>query len=113
LESHTLSVKHELNAIKEQNNTTQHSIQTNVDCLESIFWKMWSKFEDPPEELDGMDYDKHRVESDLKRGIEELNESSIDLLISHDEIPPQKLNEPLQTQPDTNHGTGYVNNNMK
>jgi hypothetical protein len=112
IDNHTISVQNELQTIKEQSQNTQQSVQSSVDWLESIFWKMWSKFKDPPEEIEGMDYEKHRVETELKRGIEEPNESSIDLLISHDDIPPQKLAEPLQTQsPDTYHGTGNVNNN--
>jgi hypothetical protein len=52
LDNHSNSVQYELKEIKEQNQATQTSVQSNVDRLESIFWKMWSKFEDPPEELE-------------------------------------------------------------
>jgi hypothetical protein len=75
---------------------------------------MWSRFEDPPEDYDGMEYEKTRKEDELKRGIDQIapNESSIDLSISHDDIPPQQqcTSTLLQTQTSVStHGDDTVN----
>jgi hypothetical protein len=111
LENHITSVQYDLHEIKEQNNDTKDSVKSNVDRLESIFWKMWSRFEDPPEEYDGMEYEKTRKEDALKRSLDQIaqNESSIDLSISQDDIPKQ-TNNLLQTQTSVStHGAGTVN----
>jgi hypothetical protein len=88
LDAHITTVQYDLHEIKEQNRDTKDSVKTNVDRLESIFWKMWSRFEDPPDDFDGMEYEKSRQDLALKRGLDQVdaNSSQCDFSISHDDI---------------------------
>jgi hypothetical protein len=63
LDDHVSSVKTQLSDISEECKKTTKTVESNVDRLENIFWKMWSRFEDTPTEPVGMDYQKNKRRS--------------------------------------------------
>jgi hypothetical protein len=100
LDVHISTVKDQLKDISDECKKTTISVETNVDRLENIFWKMWSRFEDAPEP-EVMDYQKTRDEAKLKRTSEQANnntDASIDLSLSLSHIDDGVTSNMILTQ---------------
>jgi hypothetical protein len=112
LDEHVNTVTTQLDSIKEECKNTTKTVESNVDRLENIFWKMWSRFEDSPEP-ETMDFQKTRDEAALKRSADQVNNNndrSIDLSLSLSHIDDGVTSNMILTQEETIHNKGSVNN---
>jgi hypothetical protein len=103
LESHITSVQDNLQDIKVQNTETKLSVESNVSRLENIFWKMWSKFEDAPEQPIDMDF--QNCKSDLKRRNDQILDESQDL---DESLDTNEVTYLATQNPDTRHDNTSV-----